>query len=137
MFHHFLSGFSSTLAHPPGICKASPYQAQYGVYNKEDEAKENLSEIVDFLHHPDKYAKIGVKMPKGVLLGGDTSLACAPETQKYIDAKVVSVVKEQHAKAKKMLEDHRPALDALAQYLYEKETITGKEFMDILGKCSC
>lgn len=60
---------------------------------------------------------------------------CAPETQKYIDAKVVSVVKEQHAKAKKILEDHRPALDALAKYLYEKETITGKEFMDILGKC--
>ena len=80
----------------------------------------------------DEFDMVAMETVTNKYLGGDTSLACAPETQKYIDAKVVSVVKEQHAKAKKILEDHRPALDALAKYLYEKETITGKEFMDIL-----
>ena len=80
----------------------------------------------------DEFDMVAMETVTNKYLGSDTSLACAPETQKYIDAKVVSVVKEQHAKAKKILEDHRPALDALAKYLYEKETITGKEFMDIL-----
>ncbi len=65
-------------------------------------------------------------------LGGDTSLACSAETQKEIDKKVVALVKEQHEKAKQILRDNREALDRLAQYLYEKETITGEEFMDIL-----
>ena len=134
MFHHFLSGFSSTLAHPPGICKASPYQAQYGVYNKEDEAKENLSEIVDFLHHPDKYAKIGAKMPQGVLLGGDTSLACSPDTQAKIDALVIDLVTRQHEKAIGILKENRAKLDELADFLYSRETITGEEFMEILNK---
>lgn len=65
-------------------------------------------------------------------LGGDTSLACSAETQKEIDKKVVALVKEQHEKAKQILRDNREALDRLAQYLYEKETITGDEFMRIL-----
>ena len=65
-------------------------------------------------------------------LGGDASLACAPDTQKAIDQKVVELVKAQHEKAKKILEDNRAKLDELASYLYEKETITGGEFMDIL-----
>ena len=65
-------------------------------------------------------------------LGGDASLACAPETQREIDRQVVSLVKAQHEKAIKLLESHREALDRLAQYLYEKETITGEEFMELL-----
>ena len=65
-------------------------------------------------------------------LGGDASLACAPETQREIDRQVVSLVKTQHEKAIKLLESHRDALDRLAQYLYEKETITGGEFMELL-----
>ena len=65
-------------------------------------------------------------------LGGDASLACAPETQREIDRQVVSLVKTQHEKAIKLLESHREALDRLAQYLYEKETITGEEFMELL-----
>ena len=67
-------------------------------------------------------------------LGGDTSLACSAETQQAIDQKVVALVKRQHAKARKILEDNREALDRLAQYLYEKETITGKEFMQLLAE---
>ena len=65
-------------------------------------------------------------------LGGDATLACAPETQREIDRQVVSLVKTQHEKAIKLLESHREALDRLAQYLYEKETITGEEFMELL-----
>ena len=65
-------------------------------------------------------------------LGGDASLTCAPETQREIDRKVVELVKAQHAKARKLLEDNRDKLDQLAAFLYEKETITGEEFMDIL-----
>jgi len=67
-------------------------------------------------------------------LGGDTSLACSAETQAKIDEKVVELVKEQHAKAVKILTENREKLDELADFLYEKETITGAEFMDILNK---
>lgn len=67
-------------------------------------------------------------------LGGDTSLACSPETQKEIDRKVVELVKEQHAKAVEILVQNREKLDELAAYLYEKETITGEEFMEILER---
>ena len=67
-------------------------------------------------------------------LGGDTSLACSAETQTKIDQQVVALVKQQHEKALKILTDNRAKLDELADFLYEKETITGEEFMDILNK---
>ena len=67
-------------------------------------------------------------------LGGDTSLACSAETQAKIDQQVVALVKQQHEKALKLLTDNRAKLDELAAFLYEKETITGDEFMDILNK---
>ena len=65
-------------------------------------------------------------------LGGDTSLSCSADTQKEIDKKVVELVKQQHEKAIGILKANRKKLDELAQYLYEKETITGDEFMKIL-----
>ena len=65
-------------------------------------------------------------------LGGDTSLACSAQTQREIDQRVVDLVKTQHEKAVKILTDNRAKLDELAKYLYEKETITGDEFMAIL-----
>ena len=65
-------------------------------------------------------------------LGGDTSISCSAETQKDIDKKVVELIKAQHEKARKLLRDNRARLDELASYLYEKETITGTEFMEIL-----
>mgnify|MGYP003374877555 len=65
-------------------------------------------------------------------LGGDTSISCSAETQKDIDKKVVEIIKAQHEKARKLLRDNRARLDELASYLYEKETITGTEFMEIL-----
>ncbi len=65
-------------------------------------------------------------------LGGDASLACSAETQTQIDKQVVALVKQQHEKATKILEENKDKLDELAKYLYEKETITGEEFMSIL-----
>ena len=67
-------------------------------------------------------------------LGGDASLACSADTQNEIDRKVVELVKRQHEKASKILADNRGKLDELAKYLYEKETISGEEFMSILNK---
>ena len=66
-------------------------------------------------------------------LGADASLTCAPETQREVDRKVVELVKSQHERAKQLLSDNREKLDQLAAYLYEKETITGEEFMSILA----
>ena len=67
-------------------------------------------------------------------LGSDTSLACSADTQAEIDRQVVALIKKQHDKAIKILTDNRDKLDELARFLYEKETITGEEFMDILNK---
>ena len=67
-------------------------------------------------------------------LGGDTTLSCSADTQKEIDKRVVKLVKTQHEKARTILEENRGKLDELADFLYEKETITGEEFMDILNK---
>ena len=67
-------------------------------------------------------------------LGGDASLACSAETQREIDQKTIELVKAQHEKARKLLMEHRAKLDELANYLYEKETITGDEFMTILNR---
>ena len=68
-------------------------------------------------------------------LGGDAALACSAETQTKIDMRVVELVKAQHEKAVRILTENRAKLDALAKYLYEKETITGEEFMEILHSC--
>ena len=65
-------------------------------------------------------------------LGGETSLSCSPQTQQEIDRAVVEIVRKQHKKACEILEENREKLDELAKYLYEKETITGEEFMHIL-----
>ena len=66
-------------------------------------------------------------------LGGDTSLACSAETQTKVDEQVVALIKRQHAKAIEILKENREKLDELARRLYEKETITGDEFMAILN----
>ena len=80
----------------------------------------------------DEFDMVAMETVTNQYLGGDTSLACASDTQKRIDEKVVELVKAQHEKARKILTDNRSKLDKLAQYLYEKETITGEEFMHIL-----
>ena len=82
----------------------------------------------------DEFDMAAMETVNNQYLGGDTSLACSPETQKEIDGKVVAIVKEQHAKAVEILKQNREKLDELAAYLYEKETITGGEFMEILER---
>lgn len=82
----------------------------------------------------DEFDMAAMETVNNQYLGGDTSLACSPETQKEIDRKVVAIVKEQHAKAVEILKQNRKKLDELAAYLYEKETITGEEFMEILER---
>ena len=82
----------------------------------------------------EEFDMVAMETVNNQYLGGDTSLACSADTHKEIDRKVVELVKEEHEKAKKLLEDNREKLDQLAKVLYEKETITGDEFMQILNE---
>jgi len=82
----------------------------------------------------DDFDMVAMETVTNQYLGGDTSLACSADTQAKIDEKVVELVKTQHEKAKKILTDNREKLDELANFLYDKETITGDEFMEILNK---
>ena len=82
----------------------------------------------------DEFGMVALETVNNQYLGGDTSLACSAQTQCEIDQKVVELVKAQHAKAVQILTDNRAKLDELAQYLYQKETITGDEFMEILNR---
>lgn len=81
----------------------------------------------------EEFDMVAMETVNNQYLGGDTSLSCSADTQKEIDKKVVELVKAQHEKAKQILENNREKLDELAGFLYEKETITGAEFMDILN----
>ena len=82
----------------------------------------------------DDFDMVAMETVNNQYLGGDTSLACSEATQKEIDRKVVELVKAQHEKAKVLLLEHERKLHELAKYLYEKETITGEEFMAILNQ---
>ena len=81
----------------------------------------------------DEFGMVALETVTNQYLGGDTSLACSAETQSEIDRKVVELIKKQHEKAVEILTENRQKLDELAKYLYEHETITGSEFMDILN----
>ena len=81
----------------------------------------------------DEFDMVALETVQNQYLGGDTSLTCSAETQSLVDRRTVDLVKEQHQKALKILMENRAKLDELAQYLYEKETITGEEFMNILN----
>lgn len=80
----------------------------------------------------DEFGMVAMEIVTNQYLGGDTTLACSPETAARIDRAVSELIKKQHEKAVKLLEENRSKLDALAKYLYEKETITGDQFMHIL-----
>ena len=82
----------------------------------------------------EEFDMVAMETVENQYLGGDTSLCCSADTQKEIDHKVVELVRAQHEKAKKLLVDNKRLLDILAMHLYEKETITGDEFMEILNK---
>ena len=82
----------------------------------------------------DEFGMVAMENVTNQYLGGDTTLACSSETQARIDKAVSDLIKTQHEKARRLLEEHRKKLDELAKYLYEKETITGEQFMEILEK---
>ena len=82
----------------------------------------------------DDFDMVALETVTNQYLGGDASLACSTDTQTKIDQQVVELVKRQHEKANRILSENREKLDELARYLYEKETITGDEFMEILNQ---
>ena len=109
-------------------------QITTGASNDIEQATKLARAMITRYGMSDDFDMVAFETVTNQYLGGDTSLACSAETQQAIDQKVIALVKREHAKARKILEDNRAALDRLAQYLYEKETITGEEFMQLLAE---
>ena len=110
------------------------HEVTTGASNDIEQATKLARAMITRYGMSDEFDMVAMETVTNQYLGGDTSLACSAETQKEIDEKVVAIVKEQHEKAKKLLEENREVLDKLAMYLCERETITGEEFMEILNK---
>ena len=107
-------------------------QITTGASNDIEQATKLARAMISRYGMSDQFDMVAMETVNNQYLGGDTSLACSPDTQKEIDRRVVELVKSQHEKARKILEENRAKLDELAGFLYEKETITGEEFMEIL-----
>ena len=105
-----------------------------GASNDIDQATKLARAMITRYGMSEDFDMVALETVSNQYLGGDASLACSADTQNEIDRKVVELVKRQHEKASKILADNRGKLDELAKYLYEKETITGEEFMSILNK---
>ena len=105
-----------------------------GASNDIEQATELARAMITRYGMSDEFDMVALETVNNQYLGGDTSLACSAQTQQEIDKMVVQLVKSQHEKAIGILKANRKALDALAKYLYEKETITGEEFMEVLKK---
>ena len=103
-----------------------------GAYNDIEQATKLARAMITRYGMSDNFDMVAMETVTNQYLGGDTSLACSPEMQAEIDRQVISLIKRQHEKALKILQDNRSKLDELAKFLYEKETITGEEFMQIL-----
>ena len=109
-------------------------QITTGASNDIEQATKLARAMITRYGMTEEFDMVAMETVTNQYLGGDTSLACSADMQKEIDRKVVETVKTQHAKARKLLESNRAKLDELANYLYEKETITGSEFMAILNR---
>ena len=103
-----------------------------GASNDIDQATKMARAMITRYGMTDDFDMVALETVNNAYLGGDASLACSERTAATVDDKVVEVVKQQHEKAKQMLIENRGKLDEIAKYLYEKETITGEEFMRIL-----
>mgnify|MGYP001173980772 FL=1 len=108
-------------------------QITTGASNDIEQATKLARAMITRYGMTDDFDMVAMETVSNQYLGGDMSLACSAETQKEIDKKIVDMVKKQHEKARRLLADNREKLDELAKYLYEKETITGSEFMTILS----
>ena len=109
-------------------------QITTGASNDIEQATKLARAMITRYGMSDEFDMVALETVTNQYLGGDASLACSADTQKEIDRQVTELVKKQHQKAKKLLLDNRDKLDELSNYLYEKETITGEEFMKILNK---
>ena len=110
-------------------------QITTGASNDIEQATKLARAMITRYGMDDDFGMVAFETVNNQYLGGDTSLACSAETQQAIDRRVIALVRAQHAKARGILEANRAALDRLAGYLYEKETITGEEFMQLLHEC--
>lgn len=105
-----------------------------GASNDIEQATKVARMMITRLGMSDEFGMVALETVQNQYLGGDTSLSCSQETATKIDQEVVEMNKKAYQEAKQLLQDHLPTLHALAKYLYEKETITGDEFMDILAQ---
>ena len=111
-------------------------QITTGASNDIEQATKLARAMITRYGMSEEFDMVALETVTNQYLGGDASLACSADTQKEIDRQVTELVKKQHQKAKKLLLDNREKLDELSNYLYEKETITGEEFMEILNRDS-
>ena len=105
-----------------------------GASNDIEKATKLARQMITQYGMSSEFGMVALETVNNQYLGGDSSLACSPDTQTKIDQQVVSLVEQQHQKAIRILTENKHKMDELAQYLYEKETITGDEFMDILNR---
>ena len=109
------------------------HSASTGASNDIEQATKLARAMITRYGMSEDFDMVAMETVTNQYLGGDTSLSCSAETQAEIDRQVVELVKKQHRKADKILEENRDKLDELADYLYQRETITGEEFMKILN----
>ena len=109
------------------------HSASTGASNDIEQATKLARAMITRYGMSEDFDMVAMETVTNQYLGGDTSLSCSAETQAEIDRQVVELVKRQHKKADKILEENRDKLDELADYLYQRETITGEEFMKILN----
>ena len=105
-----------------------------GASNDIEQATKIARAMVTRYGMSDEFDMVAMETVTNQYLGGDTSLACSAETQAKVDKKVSDLIRSEHEKAKKILQDNMDKLEEISKYLYEKETITGEEFMEILNK---
>ena len=105
-----------------------------GASNDIEKATKLAREMITRYGMSKDFGMVALETVNNQYLGGDSSLACSPQTQARIDQQVVELVEQQHRKAAEILQENKAKLDELAQHLYEKETITGEEFMEILTR---
>ena len=109
------------------------HSASTGASNDIEQATKLARAMITRYGMSEDFDMVALETVSNQYLGGDASLACSAQTQAKIDQQVVGLVKEQHQKALQLLQDNRHKLDEIAKYLYEKETITGDEFMALLN----
>ena len=110
------------------------HSASTGASNDIEQATKLARSMITRYGMSRDFDMVALEAVQNQYLGGDTSLACSAETQAKIDQQVVGLVRSQHQKAIKLLEENKAKLDEIAKYLYEKETITGEEFMNLLER---